>query len=145
MVWATTIATFLGTVITALLLYFVFSRRERILRMLKEQRAERRIAAEVSLGLASLDDPLSYEKVLTENASRHGARVVAKKAWRPNDHVLVRSPLEQERARARIAYCNPLPGGAFAIGLQFSLAIDGWTPSGSEISDDPYSGHPYRK
>ena len=62
MVWATTIATFLGTVITALLLYFVFSRRERILKMLKEQRAERRIAAEVSLGLASLDEPLSYER-----------------------------------------------------------------------------------
>ena len=145
MVWATTIATFLGTVITALLLYFVFSRRERILKMLKEQRAEERIAAEVSLGLASLDEPLSYEKVLTENASRHGARVVAKKPWRPNDRVLVRSPLGEERARARIAYCSALPGGAFVVGLQFSLGIDEWVPSRSEVSDHPFPGHPYRK
>ncbi len=145
MVWAITIATFLGTVVTALLLFFVFSRRERILRMLREQRAEGRIAVEVGLGLSSLDDPLSEEKALAKNASRHGACVVTKTSWRPNDYVLVQLPQGHERARARIAYCNPLSEGAFAIGLQFPLAIDGWAPSRSEVSKDPFSGHPYRK
>jgi hypothetical protein len=145
MVWGITIATFLGTVVAVLVIFFIFSRREQIRDALKEQRTERRIPAKIDLELCSLDEPLIYERALTENASRYGARVVAKKPRRTNDHVLVRWPSGNERSRARIAYCNALPGNAFAIGLQFSSVIVDWVISQSDSSNDGFSGHLYRK
>jgi hypothetical protein len=145
MTWAITIATFLGTVVAALLMLFVFYHRERILRTLREQRTEKRIPAEVSLELSSLDEPFSCETTPAENVSRHGARVVTKKAWRPDDHVLVKLPRDGERSRARIAYRQDLPGDSFAIGLQFSLAVHDWVETESSMSKDDFSSHLYRK
>jgi hypothetical protein len=145
MVWGITVATFIGTVIAVLLIFSLFSRMKQIREALREQRTEGRIPAKLALELSSSDEPLIYEKALTENASRHGARVLAKKSWRPNDHVLVRFPPGNERSRARIAYCNALPGNAFVIGLQFSSAIDNWPTFRSKISNDELSGHTYRK
>ena len=145
MTWATTIATFLGTIVAALFMFIIFSRREQILEALREQRIERRIPAEVALELSSLGEPLFYENALTENASRRGARVVAKRSWLRNDHVLVRLPRADERLRARIAYCNALPGDAFAIGLQFSSVVEDWVIPRSDMSDDDLSGRAYRK
>ena len=145
MTWALTIATFLGTMVAVLLMFFIFSRREQIRKALREQRTERRIPTEVGLEFSSLDEPIIYEKALTENASRHGARVVTKKHWRPNDHVLVRLPRWDGPSRARIAYCNALPGDACAIGLQFLSVVDDWVISRSDMSNDQRSGRPYRK
>jgi hypothetical protein len=130
MVWAITIGIFLGTVVAVLFMFFFFSHRFR--EALREQRIERRIPAEGGLELSSLDEPLTYEEALTENASRHGARVVAKKPWRPNDHVLVRLPRWERPSRARIAYCKALPGDAFAIGLQFPSVVDDWVSRARE-------------
>jgi len=145
MVWAITIGTFLGTVVAALLIFFILSRRKQIREALREQRIEKRIPAEVGLELSSLNEPLIYEKAITENASRHGARIITKRPWRANDHVLVRVPRWDEPARARIAYCNALPGDECAIGLQFSFVVDDWVISRSDISNDERSGHPFRK
>ena len=145
MTWAITIATFLATVAAGVLLFLIFSRRGQIRDALREQRIERRIPAEIGLELASLNEPLIYEKAFTENASRHGARIVAKKPWRPNDHVVVRLPLGDGRSRARIAYCQALPGDAFAIGLQFSSVVHDWGTSSSDMSSDELSDHRYRK
>ena len=143
-VWPITIATFLGTVVAVLLMVFIFSRRKQIGAALREQRIERRIPAQVGLELSRLDEPLIYEKALTENASHHGARVVAKKPWQPNDHVLVRLPGWDSPSRARIAYCNALPRNAFVIGLQFPLMVD-WLTASSDMSNDELSSNPYRK
>jgi hypothetical protein len=46
--------------------------------------------------------------------------------WRPNGGVTVKVLREDLPNRARIAYCNPLKGEAFAIGLQFSSAVVSW-------------------
>ena len=145
MVWGITIATFLGTVVAVLLIFFIFSRREQIRDALREQRTEKRVLAKVDLELCSLDERIIYEKAFTENASLFGARVVALKPWQPNDYVLVRLLPGNERSRARIAYCSALPGNAFAIGLQFSSVIFDWVISRSDSSNDKLSGHPYRK
>ena len=126
MVWLITIAVFLATVITALLILWILSKKEQIRKALKERRVERRIRVEVELELASPHEPLIYEKSATENASRHGARIVTRKRWQPHDHVLVRLPFANEPSRGRITYCDALPKDAFAVGLRLSSVVDDW-------------------
>jgi PilZ domain len=143
MVWTITIATFLGTVIALLFIFLIFARREQIRKALRERRRESRTPAAVGLELSSVDEPLIYEHALTENASRHGARVVTKKRWRRGESVLFRLP--PGGARARIAYCVALPGDSFAIGLRCSSAVHDWVITRSEISNDYGSGLLFRK
>ena len=132
MIWLMTIVAFLGTVVAAMLLFLCFFQREQIraaLRKLKQYRMEARIPTTVGLELSGLEEPPIYEITLTENVSRHGARVVTKRPWRPNDSVLVKLPQECLPSHARITYCQPLKGDEFALGLQFSLPVYSWTGS----------------
>jgi hypothetical protein len=133
MIWFITIVIFLGTVI-AVMLVFCFSQRERILAALnrpEEHRTEARILTRVGLELSGSDEPLIYEITFTENVSPHGARVLSKRRWSPNDSVLVKLPQEGCPSRARITYCQPLKGDEFATGLQFSLLVYDWMGSRS--------------
>jgi len=126
MIWLITILTFLGTAVAVMLVFWFVSQRERILATLsrpEEHRTETRIPTRVGLELSGPDEPLIYEITFTENISRHGARVVTKRRWSPNDNVLVRLPQEYRPSRARIAYCQPSKGDEFATGLQFSLVV----------------------
>src|SRR5437016_14052272 len=126
MIWLITIMIFLGAAIAVMLVFWFFSRRERILAELRkpeEQRMEARIPTKVGLELSGPDEPLIYEIAFTENVSHHGARVVTKRRWSPNDSVLVKLPQESLPSRARITYCQSLKGDEFATGLQFSLTF----------------------
>jgi hypothetical protein len=136
MVWAVTIAAFLGIAVVALLLFLIYSQQEQIRKALKEKRGEQRIPTEVELELSSPDGPICYEKSLTENASRHGARIISRKHRQPKDHVLVRLPEKAKPSRARVVYCNASSGDAFAVGLHFSSAVDDWLIPDSDMSDD---------
>jgi hypothetical protein len=130
MIWLITIATFLGVAVAVMFVFWFFSQREQILtalRKLEEQRMEARIPTRVGLELSAPVEPLIYESTFTENVSYHGARVVTKRRWSPNDCVLVKLP--QECLRARITYCQPLNGDEFAMGLQFSLLVYDWIGS----------------
>ena len=132
MIWLMTIVTFLGAVVAAMLVFLFLFQREQIraaLRKPEQQRMEARIPTRVGLELSGPDEPLVYETTFTENVSRHGARVVTKKRWRPNDSVLVKLPQECLPSRARITYCQPLKGDEFAMGLQFSSVVYSWIGS----------------
>jgi hypothetical protein len=132
MIWLITIVIFLGAVLAVMLVFWFFFQRERILAALRkpeQQRMEARIPTRVGLELSGPAEPLIYEITFTENVSRHGARVVTKKRWRPNDSVLVKLPQECLPSRARITYCQPLKGDAFAMGLQFSSVVYNWIGS----------------
>jgi len=123
---------FLGAVVAVMLVFWFFFQREQILAALgkpAEQRMEARIPTKVGLELSGPDEPLIYEITFTQNVSRHGARVVTKTRWRPNDSVLVKLPQERLPSRARITYCQPLKGDEFAMGLQFSLVVYDWIGS----------------
>src|SRR6266446_10685771 len=131
MIWLITIVTFLGAVVAAML-GFLFVFREQILaalRKLEQRRMEARIPTRVGLELSGPDEPLIYEITFTENVSRHGARVVTKRRWSPNDSVIVKLPQESRPSRARITYCQPFKEDQFATGLQFSLAVYDWIRS----------------
>jgi hypothetical protein len=132
MIWLLTVVTFLVAVGTAMLVFLLFSKRDQIraaLRKPEQQRIEGRIPTRVGLKLAGPDEPLAYEVTFTENISRHGARVITNRRWRPNDNVLVKLPDECLPSRARITYCQPLKGDEFAMGLEFSLAVYDWIGS----------------
>jgi PilZ domain len=124
MIWLITIVTFLGAIVAVILVFLFSFRREQILAALRkpeQQRMEARIPTRVGLELSGPDEPPIYETTFTENVSRHGARVVTKRRWSPNDSVLVKLPQECLSSRARITYCQPLKGDEFAMGLQFSF------------------------
>ena len=130
MIWLITILIFLGAAIAVMLVFWFFSQRAQVLAALRkpeEQRMEARIPTRVGLELSGPDEPLIYEITFTENVSRHGARVVTKRRWSPNDSVLVKLPQEFLPSRARITYCQPLQGDEFAMGLQFSSVVYDWT------------------
>ena len=140
MIWAITIPVFLGTAAAVMLSFFVFCRRGQIQEALREQRTETRSTTPIGVELCGLDEPAFFEMTLTENVSRHGARVISKKSWQPQDRVFLRLKQCDERC-ARIAYCHVLRKDAFAIGLKFSSAVD-WAKSRSGAQ---LSHHPYRK
>jgi hypothetical protein len=132
MIWLITIVIFLGVLVAVMLVFWFFSQREQILAALKKakpQRMEARVPTRVGLELSGPGEPLIHEITFTENVSRHGARVVTKRRWSPNDSVLVKLPQESLPSRARITYCQPLKGNEFAMGLQFSLVVYDWIGS----------------
>src|SRR6201982_3361865 len=122
MIWLITIVIFLGAAVAVLFVFWFFSQREQILAALRkpeQQRMEARIPTRVGLELSGPAEPLIYEITFTENVSRHGARVVTKRRWSPNDSVLVKLPQESLPSRARITYCQPLKGDEFAMGVGY--------------------------
>jgi hypothetical protein len=132
MIWLITIAIFLGVLVAVTFVDWFFSQREQILAALRkpeEQRMEARIPTRVGLKLSGPEEPLVYEITFTENVSRHGARVVTKRRWSPNDSVLVKLPQECLPSRARITYCQPLKEDEFAMGLRFSSVVYNWIGS----------------
>ena len=129
MIWLITIVTFLSALIAVMLVYWFILQGEQVLAALRkpeEHRMEARIPRRVGLELSGPDKPPIYEITFTENVSLHGARVVTKRRWSPNDCVLVKLPEDGLPARARISYCQPSKEDEFAMGLQFSLAIYDW-------------------
>jgi hypothetical protein len=132
MIWLITIAIFVGAVVAVMFVLWFFFQREQILAALRrpeQRRVEARTPTKVGLEFFGPDEPLVSEIIFTENVSRHGARVVSKRRWSPNDSVLVKLPQESFPSRARITYCQPLKGDEFAMGLQFSLAVYDWIGS----------------
>ena len=136
MVWAITIASFLGIVVVSLSIFLIYSQKEQIRKALKEKRKEERTPLEVELELSTHHEPSIYEKSPTENTSRHGARIVTRKHRQLHDRVLVRLPFRNEPSHARIAYCVALPNDAFALGLQLTSAIDDWLAADDDVSKD---------
>jgi hypothetical protein len=124
-VWVITLAVFLVTFATGVLLPFLFSQRG-VLREPEQKRTEGRIRFRVEVALISTDEPFIKEITVTENVSRYGARVVTKRWWRPDTGVTLKLLLEDLPYSARIAYCHPLGEDAFAVGMQFSLPVVSW-------------------
>jgi PilZ domain len=91
-----------------------------------QKRVESRTPARVEVELLTTDAPFTNEITRTENVSQYGACVITKTKWRLSDDVDVKLRREGLCNRARIAYCKPLKGEAFAIGLQFSLPVPNW-------------------
>jgi len=104
------------------------------------RRKEFRVPLKTFVNLSEFDKP-SYEIASTIDISSHGARVLTKKSWKPNQDVSVRSIRGTTlNSRARVVHCKPYTNNIFVIGIEFYAPIGDWTGyrhSGSrgEMSD----------
>jgi len=91
-------------------------------------RMERRLPIIVVVRLAHCE-PASIdgeERTFTDNISPHGARVFSKRAWQPGEMVRI-TPLNQDAARAKVAYCQRLPDDRYTIGVEFQARPVTWS------------------
>ena len=79
----------------------------------------------VGVDLSTMDVRTPAYSGVTDNVSRHGARVLTSKALKPNERLNVRSMLGSYRSRARVVYCIR-EGEMYAIGLQFYASAGDW-------------------
>ena len=89
------------------------------LRAPARDRIERRVSAVYPVYLTSDARQALADTAYTENVSDHGARIISRRKWSPNDRLQVESIRWSFQAWARVAYCQPLPGDEYAVGLQF--------------------------
>ena len=89
-------------------------------------RSEKRIARTVSVEVCLQDEPKLNERMLTENVSAHGARVLIGRKLRPGQHVLIGSPKEGVQSQAQIVYCQRVTESRFAVGLELSGRVELW-------------------
>jgi len=90
------------------------------------ERAEKRVPIEVAVRISDAEETSQVEETFTENVSARGARVLTQRRWRTNERLTLASPPGHFRATARVAYCQPLRGDGFAIGLEFLEPVGGW-------------------
>jgi hypothetical protein len=82
-------------------------------------RAEKRIPMEIPVMIDGHRQAPGSESTFTENVSARGARVVSMRHWEQGEKLTFASRTGEFRSSARVAYCQPLQGDGFAIGLEF--------------------------
>jgi hypothetical protein len=91
----------------------------------KGKRLEERKYMRVGVDLCSVNLRTPAHSGVTDNVSRHGARVLTSKPLRPNERLDLRSMLGSYRSRARVVYCVA-EGEMYAVGLQFYASAGDW-------------------
>jgi len=89
-------------------------------------RTERRIPMEIGVYLEGNRQVPGAESTFTENVSERGARVVSVRRWEPDDRLMLSSRTGEFRSSARVAYCQPMQGDGFAIGVEFLETRGRW-------------------
>ncbi|MGB2621815.1 MAG: PilZ domain-containing protein [Candidatus Acidiferrum sp.] len=89
-------------------------------------RIEKRIPMAVPASLVIVEEVLVSERVVTVNISPHGARVVSKRHWRPEEQPWLASLTSYFRLQGSVVYCQPLTNGDFCVGLKFRASYMGW-------------------
>jgi PilZ domain len=89
-------------------------------------RSEKRIWRAVTVEVCLPTESERAQKTLTENVSAHGARILMQQKLQPGQQVLVNSPREGVKSKARIVYCQAVSGGRFAVGLEMPVRVDLW-------------------
>jgi hypothetical protein len=82
-------------------------------------RAHARIPMEIPVVLDGHRHNPGTESTFTENVSARGARVVSVRRWESGERLTFVSRTGEFRSSARVAYCQPMQGDGFAIGLEF--------------------------
>ena len=94
------------------------------------RRKEFRVPLKTFVNLSGFDKP-SYEIASTIDISSHGARVLTRRRWQPNQDVSVRSIRGTTlNSRARVVHCQPYTDNIFVIGIEFYSPIGDWTGYG---------------
>lgn len=83
------------------------------------ERAERRIDITGTAMLIGRHGKLGVEQASMQNVSTRGVRVISTSQWYADDTILVSLPDGHFTSAARVAYCDVLTQGQFAVGLEF--------------------------
>ena len=89
------------------------------------RRKEDRVPLKMFVNLSSTDNP-SFEIASTIDISCHGARVVSRRNWLPNQQLSIRSIRGSLRSFGRVAHCQPYTDDRFVIGIDIYSPGD-WT------------------
>lgn len=89
-------------------------------------RRENRIPMEIPVVLDGHLQVPGMEATFTENVSVKGARVVSVRRWEKGSPVVFASRTGEFRSAARVAYCQPLQGDGYAIGVEFLETKGRW-------------------
>jgi hypothetical protein len=95
-------------------------------------RWEHRTPMKLAVHLSGNAEIPGTETAFTENVSPRGVRVLSVRHWRANEDLDFVSLPGTFHARARVAYCQPLVGAGYAVGLEFLEQTGSWvvgTPS----------------
>ena len=82
-------------------------------------RVEKRILMEIAVLIDGHREAPGSESTFTENVSARGARVISARRWELGEPLKFASRTGEFRSSARVAYCQPLQGDGFAIGVEF--------------------------
>ncbi len=83
-------------------------------------RRESRIPMEIPVVLDGHRQVPGTESTFTENVSVKGARVVSMRRWEKGSPLLFASRTGEFRSAARVAYCLPIRGEGYAVGVSSS-------------------------
>ena len=93
-----------------------------------EARAESRIPKRILVRLWKPENA-GFEITPTVNISWHGAQVVSRRSWQPNEQLLVQSIRGRLYSRARVAHYRSLTHGSFMVGLHLHHPTQHWKTS----------------
>jgi PilZ domain len=82
-------------------------------------RAYKRVPMEIPVMLDGHHRLPGTESTFTENVSARGARVVSTRNWKKGERLTLILRTGKFRSSARVAYCQPLHGEGYAIGVEF--------------------------
>ena len=82
-------------------------------------RADKRVPMEIPVVLDGHNRLPGSESTFTENVSARGARVVSTRNWKKGERLTLVLRTGKFRSSARVAYCQPLHGDGYAIGVEF--------------------------
>jgi hypothetical protein len=89
-------------------------------------RSENRIPMEIPVMLEGHRQTPGVESTFTENVSAKGARVVSTRRWEKDATLMFASRTGEFRSASRVAYCQPLHGDGYAIGVEFLEPVGRW-------------------
>jgi hypothetical protein len=89
-------------------------------------RSENRIPMEIPVMLEGHRKLPGVETTFTENVSGKGARVISVRHWEKGACITLASRSGEFRSSARVAYCQPVHGDGYAIGVEFLEAKGRW-------------------
>ena len=94
---------------------------------LRSGRLEKRIEVAIPLQISTILDPDAAERTTTENVCSLGMRVLTEHARELNERLMITSLKDNMRRLVRVVYCQRLPDGHFAVGLQFQGSAVKWS------------------
>jgi PilZ domain len=98
------------------------------------ERKEMRIPMEIPVVLDGHRQIPGAENTFTENVSPRGARVVSVRPWKKGARLTLVSRTGEFRSSARVAYCQPIHGDGYAVGLQFLEPQGRWVVESEKLA-----------